>query len=109
MTAKNSVEIEVLLAELEAVKNENAGLQKINDELTAKVASKGEGGRKAEVKAILEQGRISIEDIAKKVGVTTRNVSSVLSYLRKDGICLGKDSKGRLYIEVEEPKVEVVA
>lgn len=75
-------------------------LMKMVGELKMKVDAKG-GGRKDEILAILKEGRISIEDISKRVGITSRNVSSILSYLRKDKICLGKDSKGRLYIEKE--------
>lgn len=58
-------------------------------------------GRKQEIKAILEEGRISITEIADRTGMTSRNVSTILSYLRKDGLALGKDSKGRIFIEQE--------
>jgi hypothetical protein len=55
---------------------------------------------------ILLEGKISISDISDRTGMTSRNVSTILSYLRKDlkeeGKGIGKDSKGRLFIEVED-------
>ena len=68
--------------------------------LVSKLNSKG--GRKEEIKGILLEGKISISDISERTGMTSRNVSTILSYLRKDGLLLGKDSKGRLFIEDEE-------
>ena len=52
-------------------------------------------GRKEEVLALLKShGKISIPTIAKLVGISERNVSSQLSYLRKDGYLIGADSRG---------------
>ena len=60
---------------------------------------KGEG-RKDQVLAIIKrEGKVSIGDIAEEIGISDRNVSSQLAYLRKDGHCFGKDSKKRIYIE----------
>jgi len=56
-------------------------------------------GRKSEVLAILQQGRITVKDLAKKVGISERNISSQMSYLRKDGVKIGTDSLGRKFIE----------
>lgn len=59
-------------------------------------------GRKDEVLELLKEvGRISVGDISKKLGISSRNVSSQLSYLRKDGILIGTDSKKRKFIEVD--------
>jgi len=59
-------------------------------------------GRKEEVLKILkEHGNIKVGDIAKLVGISERNVSSQLSYLRRDGIQIATDSKGRKFIESE--------
>lgn len=58
-------------------------------------------GRKDEVLAILKEGKVSVADIAKQIGISARNVSSQLTYLRRDGIAIGTDSKGRKFIEVE--------
>lgn len=60
-------------------------------------------GRKSEVLELLqEKKRITIKEIAEALGITDKNVSSQLSYLRKDGWSIGTDSKGRKFIEVEE-------
>ena len=56
--------------------------------------------RKDEVLEVLqESGRIFVGDIAKRLGITSRNVSSYLTYLRRDGYEIATDSKGRKYIE----------
>ena len=56
-------------------------------------------GRKDEVLALLKAGRVTVAEMAKKIGISERNISSQLSYLRKDGILIGTDSKGRKFIE----------
>ena len=87
-----------------------------NDELTAQVAELEnmlvcleerlsqvkpiKVSRKVEVMNILkDNGHISVADIAILVGITERNISSQLTYLRRDGINIGTDSKGRKFIE----------
>lgn len=61
--------------------------------------------RKEEVREILEEGnRIFVGDIAKRLGITSRNVSSYLTYIRRDLRNEGldheiiTDSKGRKYL-----------
>lgn len=57
------------------------------------------GGRKDEVlKIIQEMGPIHIKDIAKQIGITNKNVSSQLTYLKSDNIDICTDSKGRKFI-----------
>lgn len=86
-------------------------IERLNKLIKENVGNKD--GRKGEIFNILKEGKISIEDISKRVGISSRNVSSILSYLRKDfkdgkllvdgkkidGI--GKNSKGCLYLELE--------
>lgn len=43
------------------------------------------GGRKEEVLVILKGGAYGIEELGKIVGVSSRNISSVLCYLKDDG------------------------
>lgn len=66
-----------------------------------KVSFGDEGGRKKEVRELLEENRdgISIIEIGERLGMSNKNVSSILSYLRKDGLRLGTRSDGRKYIE----------
>lgn len=47
--------------------------------------SKG-GGRKEEVLDILKSGLFSVKEIGGMLGVSNRNVSSVICYLRDDGL-----------------------
>ena len=41
--------------------------------------------RKAEVLALLEEGPKGIDEMAETLGISEKNVSSQLTYLRKDG------------------------
>ena len=74
-------------------------LKELSREL--KISFGDEGGRKSEVRKLLEENRegISIMEIGEKLGMSNKNVSSILSYLRKDGLRLGTRSDGRKYIE----------
>ena len=57
-------------------------------------------GRKDEVLAILMTGKhVSVSQIAKIVGISERNVSSQMSYLRKDGKRIATDSRGLKFLE----------
>lgn len=53
----------------------------------AKISVKA-GGRKEQVLECLRSGIVTIEAIAKEVGINTKNVSSQLTYLRKDGFMI---------------------
>jgi len=57
-------------------------------------------GRKDQVLAILKkEGHVTVEVIAKRIGINGRNVSSQLTYLRKDGYAIATDSLGRKFLE----------
>ena len=67
-----------------------------------RVAFGDDGGRKAEVRELLEQAGatgISIQEMAERLNTTNKNISSILSYLRKDGMRLMTKSDGRKVIE----------
>ena len=58
--------------------------------------SKNGTQRKAQVLEILRtHSSISIVDIAKKLGITAKNVSSQLTYLRTDGYKVFTDNHGK--------------
>ena len=62
----------------------------------------GDDGRKGEVRKLLEDSGeegISILEISERLNISNKNVSSILSYLRKDGIKLMTRSNGRKVIE----------
>ena len=56
-------------------------------------------GRKEQVLKILQAGPVTVAAIAARVGITNRNVSSQLSYLKKDGHIWLKDQIGRLHLQ----------
>lgn len=57
--------------------------------------------RKDEVLALIENEPMSIDTIAETLGINKKNISSQLSYLRKDGYQImnwtDKDTKERMY------------
>ena len=74
-------------------------LKELSREL--KISFGDDGGRKSEVRKLLEENKegISILEISERLNISSKNVSSILSYLRKDGMRLGTRSDGRKYIE----------
>ena len=59
-----------------------------------------EGGRKEELIDLLNiEGRLSIKDISNRMGISAKNVSSLLMYLKKDGVRICTDCEGRKFIE----------
>lgn len=59
-------------------------------------------GRKTEVKKILEDvgsEGISIMEIGKRLNISAKNVSSILTYLRKTGMKIGTRCNGNKFIE----------
>lgn len=56
-------------------------------------------GRKSEVLKILQTGHVTVDAIAQRIGISARNVSSQLTYLRRDGYAIATDSLGRKFLE----------
>ena len=57
-------------------------------------------GRKSQVLEILKSaGHISVAAIATRMGISARNVSSQMTYLRRDGHAIATDSIGRKFLE----------
>lgn len=54
------------------------------------------------LKILQEQSPISILDISNIMEISTKNVSSLLTYLRKDGHKIHTDCEGRKYLVTEE-------
>lgn len=74
------------------------------EEQIAKMKNSKDLGRKGEVLAMLQTGRFTIAELSAALNISDKNVSSQLSYLRKDGWLIGTDSKKRKFIE--EPEVD---
>ena len=68
-------------------------------ELQEKLSRKRGDGRKAEVLKMLQEGPMSIFDMAEALGITNKNVSSQLCYLKKDGYAIATNSKGEKFLE----------
>lgn len=73
-----------------------SNLEKEN--LQLKASRKRGSGRKLELLEVLADGPAKIIDIAERMGVSTKNVSSLKCYLRKDGWGLINDEEGRTKI-----------
>lgn len=76
-------------------------INELNEKIEKMTKSK-EVGRKGEVLEILQTGRRTIKELSAQLNITDKNVSSQLSYLRKDGWLIGTDSKGRKFLEQPE-------
>jgi biotin operon repressor len=68
-------------------------------ELQERQVAKSDGRKEQVLKVLQERGPISIMDIAEAIGISTKNVSSQLTYLRKDGHAIATKSDGRKFIE----------
>ena len=76
-------------------------INELNEKIDKMTKSK-EVGRKGEVLEILQTGRFTIKELSVQLNISDKNVSSQLSYLRKDGWLIGTDSKGRKFLETPE-------
>ena len=77
-------------------------------DLQLKLENTKNDGRKSQVLELLRSsGSLSILEIAKKLSISTKNVSSQLTYLRTDGYQIFTDPKGRkvLMEKTEVPEV----
>jgi len=83
---------EQIRAELDRLMKENESL-------------KSKGSRKKEVLSLLRKGMNNIEEIAGKVGIKEKNVSSILSYLRKD---LSSKGEGILSVKYDNKNFVVL-
>lgn len=60
---------------------------------------KGEGRKEEVLRVLREKGRVKIEEIAKELGISAKNVSSQIVYLKKKGVKVATDSEGKKFIE----------
>ena len=94
--------------ELESAVKEYENLLLHLEEKISKVTVKPEG-RKSQVLAILKSGHVTVDAIGQRIGISARNVSSQLSYLRKDGYAIATDSLGRKFLESTAPATASLA
>ena len=85
-----------LLSEVQRLSedSDNKDLQII--ELTSRLEASSKDGRKSQVLELLREfSSISILSISQKLGISTKNVSSQLTYLRSDGYAIFTDPNGK--------------
>lgn len=97
----NAKEMQAKIAELEAQVEQ---LAKENEELKTRKGTIS-GGRKYDVLETLRQGPISITDLATKLDTTSKNISSVLTMLRKDGAEIFTNSRGEKVLMEESAEL----
>jgi biotin operon repressor len=84
--------------ELRSVINE---LLKENQELEEQLVIKNHGRKKQVYDLLKAEGPLTIKDLAKKLKISTKNVSSQLTYLRSDGINIFTDNNGKKFIHTD--------
>ena len=60
---------------------------------------KPEGRKEQVLKCIIKGDHVSVAAMAERIGISARNISSQLTYLRKDGYAIATDSIGKKFIE----------
>lgn len=90
-----------VMAALAALKLSNEEIKALRNFVKSlKLERNEEGGRKEELVELLNSvGRLSIKEISGKMGISAKNVSSLLMYLKKDGVRICTDCEGRKFIE----------
>jgi biotin operon repressor len=70
------------------------------DELESQLEQKSQNvGRKQQVLEVLQMnGPMTIKDISRKLNISTKNVSSQLTYLRTDGYQIFTDNNGKKFL-----------
>ena len=97
MTAQNITELTTEMMEKmnkkELIKTLSQAISMLNERKEQR------SNKKFVVLEILKRGHpISILDISNELEISTKNVSSLLCYLRKDGIVIHTNEKGEKYI-----------
>lgn len=91
-------ELDELNSRLVLQQDELDSLTEVNLDLQIKLEKslKSKDGRKSEVLNLLQTNEsISILELAKEINISTKNVSSQLTYLRQDGYKIFTDNNGR--------------
>lgn len=82
--------VNVKNVELANLRKELAGLKELGRGVQI-----GKGGRKAEVLSLLREGRKTVKELGKVLGISEKNIGSIFKYLRDDGNVLIRDSLGK--------------
>ena len=102
---KKSGEVVEVNKEEETIKAEAPSYEELleqNKKLQAQLeeVKSASGGRKKQVLDYMRQnGHVKVSDMAAFLKITDRNVSSQMTYLRKDGVNIATDSRGYKFIE----------
>ena len=91
-----------IMGVLKGMKLNNDEIKELRSFVKGLKLERGEegGGRKEELIDLLNrEGRLNIKEIGGKMGISAKNVSSLLMYLKKDGVRICTDCEGRKFIE----------
>ena len=105
MEKRNDVAVELMwediMGKLRGIRWDNEKIKELRAFVKGLKLERGEeGGRKEELIELLNiEGRLSIKDIGSRMGISAKNVSSLLMYLKKDGVRICTDCEGRKFIE----------
>jgi biotin operon repressor len=92
--------------EIQELKEAHEASVSLIAELQSKLEATSKDGRKSQVLELLRKHEtISILEMSKLLGISTKNVSSQLTYLRSDGYAIFTDPNGRKML-VESKKTE---
>lgn len=78
--------------------NEIAELFEIIENLENQLKSKMKGRKQEVFDCLKEFGPLSIKKISDKLGISTKNVSSQLTYLKQEGVKIFTDDNGKKFI-----------
>ena len=96
MKAINEINKNELVSEVQRLSEVNDANEAIILDLIAKLEASSKDGRKSQVLELLRKyASVSILEIAEELNISTKNVSSQLTYLRSDGYQIFTDPKGR--------------
>ena len=94
----HNLDVDELIAHVAECYNKIDNLTLQLESVTNRVGRKPDG-RKTEVLDLLKKNdSITIVEISERIGITTKNVSSQLTYLRQEGHNICTDSNGRKFL-----------
>lgn len=91
MIKMNEMSKDELCSLVESLQEENAALKE-------QILIKNHGRKKQVYDLLKAEGPLTIKDIAQKLSISTKNVSSQLTYLRSDNINIFTDNNGKKFI-----------
>jgi len=99
LTDNETINVEDVTLLIEDLESTILDLQSKILRLTATKTDSGPSRKEQVLAVMMKNDRITINKIADLLGTNNRNISSVMTAIRKDGYGIATDSLGRKYIE----------